>query len=274
MKAENDTAEIALFDEIGAWGVSVSDFKKEFDAIKGAKAITLLINSPGGSVFDGMAIFNILAGVKDKITTQVIGLAASVSSIIALAGKRLIMNEGTYFMIHDPWALAIGTGAEMRKTADLLDSIGSGMADIYTARSSHTREEILALMAAETWLTAAEAVEAGFADEVEEAQQIAAVTDLSKFNYQHTPKAVLDRIDDKKKPPATARDFEAFLRDGGFSWKAAVAVTAKGFSAVSSGMEEAEDSGIEPVEEAAPAKVSAEKRRAMSAKFRRLALVN
>jgi ATP-dependent Clp endopeptidase proteolytic subunit ClpP len=253
MKAENDTAEICLFDEIGAWGVSVSDFKKEFDTIKGAKSITLLINSPGGSVFDGMSLFNILAGVKDKLTVKVLGLAASISSIIALAGKRLIMSDGTYFMIHDPWALAVGTGPEMRKTADLLDSIGSRMTDIYTARSSHTRDEIVSLMAVETWLSAAEAVEAGFADEVVEAEAIAALGDISKF--KHAPQALIERAQKNCNPPTTIRELEATLRDAGFSKKEALKIVADVVSDARAGCPDENGSGIEPIQQVIEAKV-------------------
>jgi ATP-dependent Clp endopeptidase proteolytic subunit ClpP len=279
MKGDDASAEISIFSEIGEWGVTVSDFKKEFDALKSAKAITLYINSPGGSVFDGMAIYNILAGVKDKITTKVLGLAASVSSIIALAGKRLIMAEGTYFMIHDPWALAMGTGSEMRKTADLLDSIGNGMADIYAARSAYSRDEIVSLMAAETWLSADEAVEAGFADDVVESEAIAALGDLSKFKYQHAPAAVLARSDKKDNPPATPRDLERLLRDAGYSRSTAAGIVADGFSAVSgAGCPDEKDSGTEPITPAADETkvihIASERLRAMRARLRLLAMAS
>lgn len=192
MKATETEAEISIFDEIGLWGITVADFKKEFDAVKDKPSITLLLNSPGGSVFDGMAIYNLLSPAKDRITVKVLGLAASIASIIALAGKRVTMAEGTYFMIHDPWAIIAGTAADMVKTAELLNSIGSTMADIYAERSTYTRDEIVKLMAEETWLTAQEAVEAGFADEADESMEVAALAcDLSRF--QHPPKALTAR---------------------------------------------------------------------------------
>jgi len=274
VKADGDNAELAIFDEIGAWGVTVADFKKELDAIKGAKEITLYLNSVGGDVFAAKAIYSLLAPMKDRITVRTLGLAASAAASIALVGKTHIMSEGAYFMIHNAWTIALGNAAELRKTAGLLDAIDSDNAALYQARSNKTIDEVKAMMAEETWLTAEEAVAMGFADEVEEAEQIAALADLSKFNYQHVPKAVMDRIEKKDNPPATARDFERLLRDSGFSRKNAAAITAKGFSAVSSGTEEAEGSGIEPAEVAAPVKVPPEKRRALSAKFRKLALVN
>lgn len=274
MKVDPENAEVSIFDEIGAWGVTVGDFKKELDAIKNAKAITLYLNSVGGDVFTAKAIYSLLIPMREKITVRTLGLAASAAAAIALVGKTHIMADGAYFMIHNAWTIALGNSAELRKTAGLLDSIDEDNAALYAAKTGKSIEEMKSLMSAETWMTAKEAVEAGFADEVEEAEQIAAIADLSKFNYQHVPKAVLDRVKDQKKPPATARDFEAFLRDGGFSWKAAAAVTAKGFSAAFSGMEEEQDSGMESGEDAAPPKISPEKRRVLSAKFRKLVLVS
>jgi len=248
MKADETTAEISIFDEIGAWGVNASDFKKEYDAIKDRKEITLLLNSPGGDVFAGMTIYNILAPQKEKISVKVLGLAASISSVIALAGKSMIMGEGAYFMIHNPWAITMGTAQEIRQTADLLDSIGSGMADIYTARSNSDREEILSLMEEETWMTAEEAREAGFADSIEETAEVAALAcDLSKFKFQHAPKALIENAKRKAPPPMTKRDFEKFLRDGGYSNSESRRITAKIFSTSDdAGSSEEMGSGNEP----------------------------
>jgi len=278
MKAENDTAEICVFDEIGIWGIGVSDFKKELDAIKGASSIKLLLNSIGGDVFSGMAIYNLLAPLKDKLDVEVLGLAASISSVVALAGKSLKMDTGSYLMIHNPWSYAMGTAKDFRTLADLLDQIGGNMADIYTPRSNHSRGEILALMEAETWMTAAEAVEHGFADEAVETEAIAALAcDLSKFKFQHAPQALIEKVTKKGNPPATLRDFEALLRDaGGFSRSAAAGIAKKGFSAVQPGGSDEEGSG-EPAAIAEPPKiirVSPEQLRAMQARFRRLAIAS
>jgi ATP-dependent protease ClpP protease subunit len=273
MKASETEAEISIFDEIGLWGITVGDFKKELDAVKDRASIKLLLNSPGGSVFDGMAIYNLLLPLKDRLTVHVLGLAASIASVIALAGKSVTMAGGTYFMIHSPWAMIIGTASEMRKIADLLESIGSNMADIYTARSTYTRDEVLKLMAEETWLTAEEAVDAGFADEADELMEVAALAcDLSRF--KHAPKALTDSR--KAVPPATPRDLEALLRDAGYSHKAATGIVAKGFSALSCGMQEESGSGIEPTgeEAATPKLISPEKLRAIQGRVRRLALAS
>ncbi|MCE5192090.1 MAG: ATP-dependent Clp protease proteolytic subunit [Actinomycetia bacterium] len=162
------------------------------------------------------------------------------------------MADGAYFMIHNAWTIALGNAAELRKTAGLLDAIDADNAALYQARSNKTIDEVKAMMAEETWLTAEEAVAMGFADEVEEAEAIAALADLSKFNYQHVPKAVMDRVEKKENPPATARDFERLLRDSGFSRKVAAAITANGFAAVSRGTQGEKDSGNESAEDAAP----------------------
>jgi ATP-dependent Clp protease protease subunit len=272
-------AEISIFDEIGAWGVTVSDFKKELDAIKDAKAITLYLNSIGGDVFAAKAIYNLLAPLSEKITVRTLGIAASAAAAIALVGKTHIMAEGSYFMIHNAWTIAIGNAADLRKVAGLLDAVDQDAVIIYEAKSKKTTDEIKMMMAAETWLTAEEAVAMGFADSVEEAEQIAAIADLSKFNYQHTPKAVLDRIEKKNNPPATPRDLERVLRDAGYSRKIAAGIVADGFSAVSdAGRSEEEDLGTESAAPAAGEQnviyLTPERLRVMRAKLRLLALVS
>ena len=269
MKSEGDAAEIAIFDEIGSFGVNVGDFKKELDAVKDAKSITLLINSPGGDVFAGMAIHNLLTPMREKISVRVLGLAASIASVIAMAGKSVTMAEGSYFMIHKAWTIAVGNADEMRKTAGLLDSIDGQITNVYVKRlGEDKRAAVMAQMAEETWFTAEEAQAAGFADSVEEAEQVAALADLSRFNYAHVPEAIRARATKQANPPATARDLERFLRDAGYSSGVAKAIIADGWqaakktalaegpSAISAGTAGEEGSGMEPAEDATPASVS------------------
>lgn len=270
--AAANEAEISIFSEIGMWGITVADFKKEFDAVKEAKSIKLLMNSIGGDVFDGMAIFNILLPFKAKLVVQTLGISASIASVIALAGKEHKMNTGAFYMIHSPWTFAGGSAKDLRQTADLLDQISGSMADIYVAKSGLSKEEVLALMEAETWMTAEEAISKGFADEEVEAEAVAASADFSRFKFQHAPQALMEKVTKKGNPPATLRDFEALLRDeGGFSRSQAAGIAKNGFSAVLSGEQGEQDSG-ESGEVAAPPKVSPEKKRAMDGRFRRLAL--
>lgn len=230
MQAIGDTAEISIFDEIGGWGITVADFKDAFDLVKDKKAITVYINSPGGDVTTGMALYNLLAQVRDKLTIEVIGIAASIASVVALAGKELpVMDEGTYYMIHNPWSVAWGEADDLRKTADVLDKMRGELINLYAARSGLDADEIGQMMDDETWLTADEAVEKGFASRVHKTVKAAALAsfDLSKIGFQHPPKALAP------KPRAleiqTIRDYEGFLRDAGFSRAEAEALASGGY---------------------------------------------
>lgn len=175
MKAAGDGLDIDLFDEIGLWGVSAADFRRDLQNGDNGGPITININSPGGAVFDGIAIYSMLAERRDRVFVNVYGLAASIASVVALGGKELVMHEGSFFMVHDPWTLTLGTAEEHRKTAEILDKIGQQIVDIYRQRTALTDEELEAAMRDETWFTAKEAVDAGFAVRVE-GEKVAAST--------------------------------------------------------------------------------------------------
>jgi len=227
-----DSAEISIFDEIGGWGISVQQFKDAFDLVRDKKDITVYINSPGGSVTEGMALYNILASARAKVTIEVIGLAASIASIIALAGKELIMDEGTYLMIHNPWTITWGEADELRKTADVLDKMRGELINIYSSRSGIDAEEIGQMMDDETWLTADEAMEKGFASRVQRTTKAAALStfDVTKIGFQHTPKALAPKKG--AQDVRTIRDYERFLRDAGFSRTDAEALASAGYKAL------------------------------------------
>lgn len=225
-KAADDVAEILIYDEISFWGVDAGAFNADLAQVT-ASTINLRINSPGGSVFDGVAIYNALKGHGARVNVTIDGLAASIASVIALAGDRVTMGEGSFMMIHDPWALAIGNAADMRETADVLEKIGGSMADIYTANSDMSRADVLAAMADETWYTAPEAVDVGLADETHEGAEASASFDLSI--YSRVPDALRVQAGRRPETPQTPREFEKFLRDAGFDRARAKAVTSKGF---------------------------------------------
>jgi ATP-dependent Clp endopeptidase proteolytic subunit ClpP len=237
-----DYAEISVFDEIGGFGVSVTDFKEQFDSIKNAKQIRLLLNSPGGAVTEGMAFYNLLASVRDKLTVEVIGLAASMASVVALAGSKLVMDEGTYLMIHNPWTITWGDADQLRKDADVLDKMRSELISIYAAHSKLSPKEIGQMMDDETWLTAQEAFDSGFADEVRETVQAAALYDVSKIGFKKIPMA-LKHLDFRS--IKTIRDFEAFLRDAGATRAEAAAIASGGWKALQRDAEQpkSEDDG-------------------------------
>jgi ATP-dependent protease ClpP protease subunit len=159
--------EILIYSDIGPeeWGgVSAKSVKAQLDTMNDAAEITVRINSPGGDVFDGFAIYNLLAQHPAKINVKVDGWAASAASVIMMAGDTREVAENALVMIHNPWTLAVGDATGMRKTADLLDQIRDSIVTTYKAQAPGLDDdEIRALMDAETWFDAQGAVEAGLA---------------------------------------------------------------------------------------------------------------
>jgi ATP-dependent Clp endopeptidase proteolytic subunit ClpP len=181
-------AQVHIYDEIGYWGITASDFVRELSALN-VTEIDLHLNSPGGEIFDGIAICNALRSHPATVTTYVDGLAASIASVIAMAGDRIVMAPNSQLMIHDGSGLCIGNAADMRQMAELLDRQSNNIAEVYAARAGGTVEDWRALMEAETWYTAEEAVTAGLADEVASARSLTDDNspenswDLSIFRY-------------------------------------------------------------------------------------------
>lgn len=161
----NSTAEISIFDEIG-WDVTASDFQAELNALGDIAEIRLHVCSPGGSVFDGISIYNALRRHPAKVTTYIDSIAASAASVIAMAGDRVLVEPQATLMIHEASAVCIGNAADMRETADLLDRVSGVIAGVYAASAGGTVTAWRTAMKAETWYSAEEAVAAGLADEV------------------------------------------------------------------------------------------------------------
>jgi len=165
----NDTAEISIYDEIGFWGVSAASFAQDLkDCGNNLKQINLHIHSPGGDVFDGIAIYNLLKNHPANVTVYIDGLAASMASVIAMAGKEIIMPENAMMMIHKPWGIQGGDAEDMRKYADLLDRVENTLIPAYASKTGKTPEELAEMLSAETWLNGKECVEQGFADKLAE----------------------------------------------------------------------------------------------------------
>lgn len=163
--AEGDnTAEVWIYDEIG-WDVESGPFARDLAAIT-AKQIRVRMNTPGGSVFDGLAIYNALLSHPAHVTVQVDGLAASAGSFIAQAGDTVIMGRNAQMMIHDAAGLCVGNATDMQAMADLLDRVSDNIAAVYTDRAGGTVEQWRDRMRDETWFSAAEAVKVGLADEM------------------------------------------------------------------------------------------------------------
>jgi HK97 family phage major capsid protein len=199
--AVNDTAEIFIYDFIGEdfWseGVTAKNFIESLDAVK-AKNISLRINSPGGSVFDGWAIYNALKRHPATVTAYVDGIAASIASIIALSADHVHMAANSLFMIHNPSATASGDSEKMRKTADILDKVRENLVSTYRSKTNMTEAELIAAMDAETWYTADEALDLGFVDSIDEAIKMAAHFDMSNMPFNKIPTQVLNTIESEE----------------------------------------------------------------------------
>lgn len=164
-----DTDEAWIYDEIGFWGTTAGDFAADLAELT-APNLTLHLSSPGGDVYDGIAIYNALRKKQCRVTVEIDGLAASIASVIAMAGDTVRIARNAEMMIHQPWTIAMGNATEMRGIADRLDAVGANIADIYAQRAGGQIDTWLALMDAETWYSSSEAVGAGLADEILENQ--------------------------------------------------------------------------------------------------------
>jgi ATP-dependent protease ClpP protease subunit len=174
----HEPAVLQIFDQIGEdWfggsGISAKAFSDALQSV-GPGPLVVEINSPGGNVWDGLAIYNMLRGRQAPVTTRVVGIAASIASVIALAGDSIEMAEASLFMIHDPSGMVAGTSDDMRKMANALDQHAEILAGIYTKRTGKTSAQIRAAMTAETWFTAQEAIQFGLADKTTEQLAMAA----------------------------------------------------------------------------------------------------
>jgi ATP-dependent Clp protease, protease subunit len=234
--ADQSEASIYLYEEIGYWGVNAKDFAAQLATIT-APTIHLHINSPGGDVFDGLAMANALRKHAATVVTHVDALAASIASVIALAGDRVEMADNAFLMIHHPWTIAMGNAKEFRDRADLLDKIGGSIVSEYVKATDEDEKTITDWMDEEKWFSAEEALEAGFIDaidsetEEEEAlDDVAARFDLSIF--RHAPAALVTRTRAQSDESPTIRELEQAVRDAGLSRSLAKQLVAAGLQAI------------------------------------------
>jgi len=199
-KIKNKTAnaaEVYIYDEIGYFGITAQDLVNDLNTIT-SENIELHLNTPGGEIFDGIAIYNALKNHNASVTVYVDALAASAGSFIAMAGDEIIMQRTAQMMIHDGHGLAIGNAADMRELADLLDKSSDNIASIYAERAGGSVEEWRTAMKAETWYSAEEAVEAGLADKINgEGSKQDNSWDLSIYNYAGRDKAPAPVVQEK-----------------------------------------------------------------------------
>ncbi len=163
--------ELNMLDIIGEdwWtggGITANRVKQQLDANKDAKTIRVLMNSPGGDAFEGLAIQSLLNRTGARIEFEIIGLAASAATVIAMAGDSIAIHEGAMFMVHEAWTFGVGNKRDLRTTADFLEKVDGSILDVYKRRTGRDTAELSALVEATTWMTAHEAVEAKFATSV------------------------------------------------------------------------------------------------------------
>lgn len=199
-------AVVYIYEDIGdGWlgGISAKAFADQLNALGQMDEINVRINSAGGSVFDGFAMYNTLLKNSATIIVDVDGLAASIASIIAMAGDEVNMSSNALMMIHDPWIVAGGSADELREQADLLDKVRGQLLATYVSRTDADEKVISDMMTAETWMTSDEALAAGFIDSINDEIKMAAHVDPSKF--KNTPTLLIEQQDGVKKKPLASK---------------------------------------------------------------------
>lgn len=176
-----EIADLKWFDE----DVTPTDIKEELDKLKDVDSVNVYVNSPGGNVFAGVAIYNELKRFNKPVTSYIDGLAASIASLIVLAADKVVMPSNAMMMIHNPWMCVCGDANGFRELADKLDKITDNvLIETYQAKTGLKKDKLKEMLDKETWLSGEEAVELGFADVLEEELKIAAcyVGNNIKFN--------------------------------------------------------------------------------------------
>lgn len=188
-------ADLYLYIEVASWGGgyaahSAQSFKQELDNLGAIDTLNIYINSPGGDVFEGNTIMNMLKRKKCTKNVYVDGLAASIASVIAMSGDKIIMPNNAMMMIHNAWTYTAGNSKDLRKLADDLDKVNASIRQAYLDKAGEKLDEetLITLMDNETWLTAQECYNYGLCDVVGEEKSVAAKFDLNKLsNYKNTP---------------------------------------------------------------------------------------
>lgn len=223
-RAQEKTGELLLYGPIESytwWGdeVTPKQFKKDLDALGEIDLLNVYINSDGGDVFAAQAIYSMLKRYDARVNVYIDGLAASAASVVAMAGDTVYMPRNAMMMVHNPWTIAIGNAEEFRKLADDLDKIRESIINAYEEKTGLERDKIVELLDAETWLTADEAFELGFIDEIEHEKEVAASLkwgtlivnglkmDLSKYNNQPELSLIL-QTDLPEKPEGKEKQLE------------------------------------------------------------------
>jgi ATP-dependent Clp protease protease subunit len=214
--AVDDSTSVSIYDQIGeSWDGSGMTAKRMAGILRsiGDKDIQVNINSPGGDFFEGVAVYNLLRQHKAKVTVNVLGLAASAASIIAMAGDEINMGEGSFLMIHNAWCMAIGNRHDMQAAAEQLAPFDTAMAEVYAARAGITTKVAAKLMDAESWIGAEAAIADGFATGMMINDLITQDTKASASNVRKIESALIASGMPRSQAQKTISDFKSSLRD-------------------------------------------------------------
>lgn len=212
VNATDDAADVYIYGDIGGWwdGIQPDEIAKEIAELDVA-TLNVHVNSPGGIVFDGIAIYNAFASHSANVVMHIEGIAASIASVIVMAGDEIRIGESANMMIHKPWSFMIGDADDMRAEAEILDSLEQSIVDIYTARTENDEDQVKNWLKAETWFRGQQAVDNSFADSMvpnKKKEKKAAKSKLLDL-FQHTPSDLIPQNDDVPR----VREFEHLLRD-------------------------------------------------------------
>lgn len=217
----SDVIDLSIHDEIGTWGVSAYDLLTELHNHKEATAINLSINSPGGNLIDGLAIYNALVAHKAKVYANVIALAGSAASFIMMAAEHSVMPENSIFFIHKAQGIARGESDDFREIADTMDMYESMIVNIYMKKATIGEDKIKTLMKEARPIKASDAVEFGFVDQISDSIDIAAkAVGFEKYVPQIETDGHVENITNE-------RDLEKYLRDSGISRSLATALASR-----------------------------------------------
>jgi ATP-dependent protease ClpP protease subunit len=177
-------AEVSIYDEISPWGVTAQDFAREIGSIS-APVVNLHLNTPGGDVFDGFAIYNAIKGHPSTFNAFIPGICASIGTVIAMAADRIVIAPHARMMIHEAHAMTAGDAGSMAKMAERLEATSQSIAETYAERAGGSADDWRERMKAETWYTDQQAVTAGLADEVGRSGDVRAIKQAALFDLSH-----------------------------------------------------------------------------------------
>lgn len=210
-----DVTQIELYDEIGMWGVNAKDFTSQ---LKNSGDVVLKINSPGGDVFDGISIYNALVQHKGNVRVEIVGVAASIASVIAMGGKQIAIANNAMMMIHNAWTIGAGNADDFTKQAALLSKIDGALAVTYASQKGTPGvRAIHQMMTDETWMSGKEAVANGFATEILAAPDNKAQAKFDLSPFSNVPKDLLWSDEDFEGEETEDDIVKVIMRDAGYT---------------------------------------------------------